>query len=199
VVSAANGGWWATGNDIRHKPYSFVYQSNLGGVNCTNYAVSRGGGAQAPTTCYPITIEVGGSTPCPECPDCPPTVECPDPVPCPDPEPCPDPPTEPVPCVYTPSTWSAWGPCVNGTETRTRTYTTTPVGCVAGTPPAVVDTRSCTVEPPPPAAGTWECRWVNTGGRCGFWGLQRRQRYECECVGGPCADPRPTQPDRCSW
>lgn len=46
----------------------------------------------------------------------------------------------PLPCVYT---YSAWGPCVNGIQTRT--VTSSPAGCI-GTPDSL--TRSCIVAPP---------------------------------------------------
>ena len=49
--------------------------------------------------------------------------------------------TPPLPCTYT---YSAWGPCVNGIQSRTVT-SFTPAGCV-GTP---VLTQSCTVVNPP--------------------------------------------------
>jgi hypothetical protein len=160
--------WWGTGNDIRHKPFSFVWQRELGGVVCTNYPVSRSSGANVPTTCHIVVADPlpgGGDcpepVPCPDCPDCPepvPCPECPEPTPCPDPVPCPDCPDCPDQPAPDPDP-----------------------------------------EPEPEPMGRWECRWVNTGARCGLWNLQRRQRYECECVGGPCAEPAPTQPDRCVW
>jgi len=62
-------------------------------------------------------------------------------------------PPQPVACTgWTTGAWSAWGPCVGGIETRTRTVTATPAGCT-GTPPnkpTEVETRACTVPVPPP-------------------------------------------------
>jgi len=46
----------------------------------------------------------------------------------------------PVPCTYT---YSAWGPCIDGVQTRTTVFS--PPGCV-GTPGPL--TQSCTVTPP---------------------------------------------------
>jgi hypothetical protein len=48
----------------------------------------------------------------------------------------------PTPCTFTYGTWTT---CSNGTQTRT--YTTSPVGCV-GTPPTDSITRTCTIVPP---------------------------------------------------
>ncbi len=52
--------------------------------------------------------------------------------------------TSPSPCTYT---YSAWGPCVNGTQTRT-VVSATPAGCT-GTP---ILSQSCTVSNTPPTA-----------------------------------------------
>jgi len=62
--------WWGTGDDIRHKPFSFVWQRELGGVTCTNYPVSRSSGLPAPSTCHIVVIDQLASTPVP----CPPSV-----------------------------------------------------------------------------------------------------------------------------
>lgn len=56
------------------------------------------------------------------------------------------PPPAPTPCTYT---TGPWGPCVNGTQTRT--VTASPAGCT-GTPPA--STQPCAVAPPPPPPPT---------------------------------------------
>ena len=56
------------------------------------------------------------------------------------------PPPPPTPCTYT---TGAWGPCMNGTQTRT--VTASPAGCT-GTPPP--SSQPCTVAPPPPPPPT---------------------------------------------
>jgi hypothetical protein len=53
----------------------------------------------------------------------------------------------PVDCVV--SDWSAWGPCVNGLETRNKTVITEPEFGGASCP-VTTDTRPCTVTPEPP-------------------------------------------------
>lgn len=59
----------------------------------------------------------------------------------------PPPPPPPVDCAFT---YSAWTTC---TGTQTRTYTSTPAGCV-GVPPPDSLSRTCTVTPPPPPPPT---------------------------------------------
>lgn len=58
----------------------------------------------------------------------------------------------PPPCTYTTGNWSAWGPCINGRQERSRTVVPSPPECV-GTAPSGVETRACDVQPPPPTAG----------------------------------------------
>lgn len=61
------------------------------------------------------------------------------------------PPPQPIACTgWETGAWGAWGPCVNGQQTRTRTVTATPAGCT-GTPPnkpAESETQACTTPPP---------------------------------------------------
>jgi hypothetical protein len=57
----------------------------------------------------------------------------------------------PAPCTYT---YSTWGPCTNGTETRT-VVSATPTGCT-GTPDL---SRPCTITP--------TCTWVQGSETCG--------------------------------
>ena len=60
-------------------------------------------------------------------------------------------PPTPVVCTgWTTGPWSAWGPCVGGQQTRTRTVTPSPAGCT-GTPPnrpVESETQACSVTPP---------------------------------------------------
>lgn len=58
----------------------------------------------------------------------------------------------PKPCTYTTTTWSAWSACKDGKQSRTRTVTSTPQGCV-GTPPNTTDERSCTIVVDPEPTG----------------------------------------------
>lgn len=55
-------------------------------------------------------------------------------------------------CTYTTGAWSAWSACTGGIETRTRTVTASPAGCT-GTPPASVETRTCSGGTTPPSTG----------------------------------------------
>jgi hypothetical protein len=61
------------------------------------------------------------------------------------------PPPPPPTCVWVTGAWSAWSNCSANTQTRTRTVTSSVVGC---TPPeampAVSETQSCSTPPPPP-------------------------------------------------
>lgn len=60
----------------------------------------------------------------------------------------PPPPT----CTWVPGTPGPWSACVNGQETRTTPYVSSVAGCTPTTakPADVVETRACTVTPPPP-------------------------------------------------
>lgn len=54
--------------------------------------------------------------------------------------------TTPVPCVWAAGPWSAWGPCVGGKQTRTRTVTATG-DCTGQSGPGTSETQACTAPP----------------------------------------------------
>jgi len=60
------------------------------------------------------------------------------------------PPPPPPPATCSSFTYSAWGTCVNGTQTRT-VLSSSPSGCTGGAP---VTSQACTTTPPPPATCT---------------------------------------------
>lgn len=64
----------------------------------------------------------------------------------------PPPPPPPPTCTWVLGTPGPWGACVNGQETRTTPYVSSVAGCTPSTPKPsdVVETRACTVTPPPP-------------------------------------------------
>jgi hypothetical protein len=69
----------------------------------------------------------------------------------------PDGETPPAECTWVVGDWSAWGPCVGSVETRTRLVVSSINGCTPDAPkPAEVDSRPCTVTPPPSTVkGSW--------------------------------------------
>lgn len=54
--------------------------------------------------------------------------------------------TTPVPCVWAAGPWSAWGPCVNGQQTRTRNVTSTG-DCSGESGPGTSESQACTTPP----------------------------------------------------
>lgn len=59
----------------------------------------------------------------------------------------------PVPpqCSWVVGPWGAWGPCVNGSQDRTRSVTTSIPGCTPADPePISIESQACGTPPPPP-------------------------------------------------
>lgn len=60
------------------------------------------------------------------------------------------PPPPPPACVWVTGAWSAWSTCVGGTQTRTRSVTSSVVGCTPSDPqPPNSESQACGAPPPP--------------------------------------------------
>lgn len=63
------------------------------------------------------------------------------------------PPPPPPSCSWVVGPWQAWSACSNGTQTRTRSVTSSVVGCTPTDPmPPTSESQSCGAPPPTPAA-----------------------------------------------
>lgn len=60
----------------------------------------------------------------------------------------------PVTCTWVTGAWGAWSACANGTQTRTRTVTSSVAGCTPTDPkPAETESQACGTTPPPVTGG----------------------------------------------
>jgi hypothetical protein len=188
IDDVGTGRWYGTGADIKHKPFSFSWESLNGGSICTNYTVTRSSNAPAPTTCKVVIVD-GPSAGCP-----PPTV-CPDPVPCPE---CPPPATCAAATFRINGTAVATVPAgaaanIQVTQGGTATGSLQSGAWVVAPCAQCPECPECPTEPPTgPELGQWVTGpWVRSSTRCGLFGSFRVYNRTVECSTANCAEPKP--------